>query len=104
MKAYLSLLALASAALAKELPKDEVRGAELYDSGKVHEALMAKKHASFNRQRALGRYASAQYQELDFTECQNGKAVAVKGDANNTFNCNAVSILPYPSYTLELAG
>lgn len=30
-------------AFGREMPKDEVRGAELYDSGVVHEALMNRK-------------------------------------------------------------
>ena len=40
---YVSLGAFAATALAKELPKDEIKGSLLYDSGKVHMELMAKK-------------------------------------------------------------
>lgn len=41
----LSILAfLCSVTWAKEMPVDEVRAAELYDSGIVHESIMAAKH------------------------------------------------------------
>ena len=40
---YVSLGAFAATALAKELPKDEIKGSLLYDSGKIHMELMAKK-------------------------------------------------------------
>jgi hypothetical protein len=38
--------AMAAPALGREMPKDEARGRELYDSGIVHEELMAKKMVS----------------------------------------------------------
>lgn len=39
----LAFLAASRSTFAKELPVDEVRAAELYDSGYMHEELMARK-------------------------------------------------------------
>ena len=38
-----AVLAFGSVAVAKEMPVDEVRAAELYDSGLQHETLIANK-------------------------------------------------------------
>ena len=44
----LGVIALAvSTAFAKELPKDEVKGAELYDTGIIHEQLINAKLVSY---------------------------------------------------------
>jgi hypothetical protein len=44
-----AILSLAAIAAAKEMPKDEVKGAELYDSGIRHANNMALKHVSTRR-------------------------------------------------------
>lgn len=43
----LGLAALAGVAHSKELAKDEVKAAELYDSGIIHERIMSNKHVCF---------------------------------------------------------
>jgi hypothetical protein len=43
-----ALFSLAAIAAAKEMPKDEVMGAELYDSGIRHANNMALKHVSIS--------------------------------------------------------
>jgi hypothetical protein len=46
-----ALLSLSALAAAKEMPKDEVKGAELYDTGIRHANNMALKHVSFTAPR-----------------------------------------------------
>jgi hypothetical protein len=43
-----ALLSLSALVAAKEMPKDEVKGAELYDTGIRHANNMALKHVSFS--------------------------------------------------------
>jgi hypothetical protein len=43
-----ALFSLAAIAAAKEMPKDEIMGAELYDSGIRHANNMALKHVSIS--------------------------------------------------------
>jgi hypothetical protein len=42
-----SLALLATVASAKEMPVNEEKAARLYDSGKVHESIMARKKVRF---------------------------------------------------------
>jgi hypothetical protein len=35
---------------------------------------------------------SSRYPELGYTPCENGFAAGVRGDVNNTFKCNNVSM------------
>lgn len=50
------------------------------------------RQAQWNSELAAGLLDSAQYPELSYTPCVDGLATAIPGDANNTFQCNNVSI------------
>ncbi|KAK8246283.1 hypothetical protein HDK90DRAFT_407549 [Phyllosticta capitalensis] len=92
------LATLLGVALSKEMAQDKVKAAALYKTGIIHSRIMTNKHATFDRQRAAGAYASAQYPELGYTECVDGLAVAISGDANNTFRCNNVDLYHFLSH------
>lgn len=97
-RAGVSLLALLSPVLAKEMPVDEELAITRYDSGIVHEELMAKKMRSWDRQREAGLMNSALYPELGYTECNDGIAEAIKGDRNNTFRCSNADLYHFLSH------
>lgn len=48
--------------------------------------------AQWNSELAAGLLESSQYPELSYTPCIDGLATAIPGDANNTFQCNNVSV------------
>ncbi|CAI6096704.1 unnamed protein product [Clonostachys chloroleuca] len=84
-----SAVALSAAVptLGKELPKDEQRAAELYDSGYIHEKLIETKIAHWEAEEAAGLMDSTQWPRLNYTKCINGKAEAVPGNPLLTFKC-----------------
>ncbi|KAA8627598.1 hypothetical protein PtrSN002B_007754 [Pyrenophora tritici-repentis] len=83
-----ALLSLSALAAAKEMPKDDFKAAELYDSGIRHANNVALKKESWARQEAAGMYKSAQYAEIkDKVECVNGTAIT----GNDVFRCQNVS-------------
>lgn len=89
------LLATAFSALAaaKELPKDPVRAAQLYDSGIKHMNNIALKEETFARQEQSGAYNSAQHAAIEGPlKCTNGVVEAKPGDKNYTFKCNNVDL------------
>ncbi|KAL1597800.1 hypothetical protein SLS60_008287 [Paraconiothyrium brasiliense] len=87
-----ALLSLSALVAAKELPKDEVKGAQLYDSGIKHANNVALKRESWAKHEANGVYASEQYAEIaDFVACSNGTAKS----GTDTFRCKNVSF-PLP--------
>ncbi|CAG8957869.1 hypothetical protein HYFRA_00000209 [Hymenoscyphus fraxineus] len=88
MLALSTLALICSVAWAKEIPVDEDRSARMYDSGLVHESIMAAKHKTWAKAEASGAMNSAQYPELGYTPCVNGVAAAIPGDANNSFRCS----------------
>jgi hypothetical protein len=91
MKSFAGLSVLASAALVGANKYSEAE----YDSGKVHEAIMEAKFATWDRQRAAGAFDSEQYPSVDEKiECIDGLVTVVEGDANNTFRCNNVCSYP----------
>ncbi|KAG7126399.1 hypothetical protein HYQ46_010483 [Verticillium longisporum] len=61
-------LTAASVSFAKELPKDEARAAELYDSGKMHETIMGKKKAFWKSEIDSGMIDSSQWPQLNYTK------------------------------------
>ncbi|PSN61773.1 hypothetical protein BS50DRAFT_651183 [Corynespora cassiicola Philippines] len=96
MFARSAILSLAALAAAKELPKDEVKAAELYDSGIKHANNMALKMETFGRQEAAGVYASEQYREVaDFVACSNGTAVT----DTDTFKCDKIDLYHFLSHS-----
>jgi choice-of-anchor B domain-containing protein len=90
-----ALLSLSALVAAKEMPKDELRAAQLYDSGIRHENNVALKKESWARQEAAGMYNSAQYAEIkDKVECLNGTAVT----GNDVFQCKNIDLLHFLSH------
>lgn len=102
MKYVAALTALAAAAFAKEIPKDPERAAELYDSGIMHERIMADKNEQWDQQEQMGvlnSLAGPQFPELPFAQCNDGLASPVPFGGDNTtygrnFRCKNVSIVP----------
>ncbi|KAK8868445.1 hypothetical protein PGQ11_007023 [Apiospora arundinis] len=89
------LLALALAVQGRELPKDEVIGAELYDTGIIHDRLMAKKIAHWESQEAMGAMNSSVWPRLDYTKCVDGFAEAVPGDPLHKFKCKNIDLYDF---------
>ncbi|CAG8956885.1 hypothetical protein HYFRA_00012340 [Hymenoscyphus fraxineus] len=95
----LGALALtASTVFGKEIPKDEVVGAELYDSGIKHQRIRNAKLAHWRAEKAAGRMASSQYPKLGYTPCVNGIAEAIPGDAAHTFRCKNTDLYSFISH------
>ncbi|KEY65503.1 hypothetical protein S7711_09293 [Stachybotrys chartarum IBT 7711] len=88
-------LTAASVAMAKELPKDELRAAELYDSRTIHRENMARKKANWLAENATGILNSANWPELGYTRCVNGLAEAIPGDPLHTFRCRNFDLLHF---------
>ncbi|KAM0322000.1 hypothetical protein ACHAQA_009741 [Verticillium albo-atrum] len=87
-------LSAASAAMAKEMPKDQAK-AVAYDSGAVHHANMEHKLAYWEEQRIVGALDSTQFPRLNYTKCINGKAEAIAGDPMNTFACKNMDLYDF---------
>ncbi|KAF2473621.1 uncharacterized protein BDR25DRAFT_216857 [Lindgomyces ingoldianus] len=93
------LLSLAALVAAKELPKDLVKAAQLYDSGIRHANNIALKMETFARQEAAGRLNSDLYPEIKgVVECINGTAIVEPGNANMTFRCNNIDLYHFLSH------
>ncbi|KAF2179488.1 hypothetical protein K469DRAFT_595703 [Zopfia rhizophila CBS 207.26] len=89
------LLTLSALAGGKELPKDEVKAAKLYDSGIKHMNNIALKEETFARQEAAGKYDSSQYAEIKgLVECVNGTAKT----STDTFRCNNIDLYHFLSH------
>lgn len=92
-------LLLPGAAVAQEKEVRPHIALEQYESGEVHNRLMAKKKTSWDSQRAAGRLESSQYPELGYTACTDGIAEAIPGDKNNTFRCNNADLYHFLPHT-----
>ncbi|KAM0322522.1 hypothetical protein ACHAQA_009368 [Verticillium albo-atrum] len=92
-------LTAASAVMAKELPKNEERAAELYDSGFIHEQMMAKKMAYWHAEFEAGLLESSQWPRLNYTKCVNGYAEAIKGDPLHKFKCKNVDLYDFINHS-----
>jgi hypothetical protein len=95
MKYSLALAAFAAAAVAKEMPRDAERHAELYESGVMHERIMAAKSEQLSHDQQMGVMSSMAgpvYPELPFAQCKNGTAVPFRGNTAISFRCNNVCI------------
>ncbi|EEY16551.1 conserved hypothetical protein [Verticillium alfalfae VaMs.102] len=88
-------LAAASVSFAKEMPKDEARAAELYDSGKMHETIMGKKKAFWKSEIDSGMIDSSQWPRLNYTKCVDGKVAAIPGDPHHTFRCKNMDLYDF---------
>lgn len=100
MKYATAILALAAGSFAKEIPKDPERAAELYDSGVMHERIMADKNEQWDLQAQMGvlnALDGPQFPELPFAQCKNGLAAPFdpfqSNNASTKFRCNNVSLL-----------
>lgn len=106
MKEFVSLLGLVIATLGKEIPKDPIRAAELYDSGIMHERIVHAKEAfwaadiaKFQSSR-VGALADVDpWPELHFAQCKNGKAVPFRDEPNNYYRCNNINLHHFLSHT-----
>jgi hypothetical protein len=87
--------ALSAAAMAAEMPVDEFRAAELYDSGLMHQKVMEKKIAHWEAEMAAGVMAPSLYPRLNATKCVNGVAEAIPGDPLHTFRCKNFDLLDF---------
>ncbi|KAK3380444.1 hypothetical protein B0T24DRAFT_615420 [Lasiosphaeria ovina] len=85
----------AAVAAAKELPKDERLGFEVYDSGAKMDEIMAIKLEHWQAELAAGAWNSSQWPRLGYTKCVNGVAEAIKGDPLNTFRCKNVDLYDF---------
>jgi hypothetical protein len=93
MKYSTAFLAFAATVFAKEIPKDPKRAAELYDSGKMHEMIMAAKAEQLHVESEMGvlnSLAGPDYEELHFAQCKDGKAVPFRDRPNFFFRCKNV--------------
>lgn len=104
MKFHLALCLPVLAAAAK-YSKDD------YASGQVHMDSIARKQASWARQRESGEMDSSQYtswdkwgrkgnwrQRRDHVPCVNGQAVVERGNPNQTFSCNGLDLYDFKSH------
>ncbi|KAK2814042.1 hypothetical protein FQN50_000446 [Emmonsiellopsis sp. PD_5] len=93
-----SAVALASAKF--DFPSNRELTTEMYDSGEVHESIMAAKHSTWDRNRAAGKFKSEQYPSLkkNRVKCKDGLAIVEKGNANQTFKCDNIDLLDFKSH------
>ncbi|CRK25822.1 hypothetical protein BN1723_013708 [Verticillium longisporum] len=92
-------LAATSAVMAKELPKNEELAAELYDSGVIHEQMMAKKMAHWTAEFEAGLLQSSKWPRLNYTKCVNGYAEAIKGDPLHKFKCKNIDLYDFINHS-----
>ncbi|KAK3377437.1 hypothetical protein B0H63DRAFT_477199 [Podospora didyma] len=86
--------------LARELAPDAAL-ARVYASGEVHQELMDKKIASWEKQKLSGALDSTQYKSKPTSaavRCKNGTAQVIPGDPLNTFRCNNVDFYDFVSH------
>ncbi|KAF2263298.1 hypothetical protein CC78DRAFT_554079 [Lojkania enalia] len=89
-------LSLSAIAAAREMAKDEVKAAQLYDSGIRHANNIALKHESWAKHEQAGAYESSKYAEIaDFVECVNGTAIT----ASDTFKCKNIDLYHFLSHS-----
>ncbi|KAM9882417.1 hypothetical protein VDGL01_03596 [Verticillium dahliae] len=92
-------LAATSAVMAKELPKNEELAAELYDSGVIHEQMMARKMAHWTAEFEAGLLQSSKWPRLNYTKCVNGYAEAIKGDPLHKFKCKNIDLYDFINHS-----
>ncbi|KAF4907578.1 hypothetical protein CGCF415_v007331 [Colletotrichum fructicola] len=85
----------AVAVQARELPKDEARAAEFYDSGVIHERLMAKKISHWEAEEAVGLMNSSQWPRLGYTKCIDGYAEAIPDSPLHKFKCKNMDLYDF---------
>ncbi|KAI3391414.1 hypothetical protein diail_7365 [Diaporthe ilicicola] len=102
MKSALAFLApaMAAAVSLKTLLGESEITKEMYQSGKVHEAIMEYKMDEWEQRRADGAYNTSQFiQSLPApVKCVNGQAVAVPGDRLQTFRCSNLDLQDFKTH------
>ncbi|KAH7324564.1 hypothetical protein B0I35DRAFT_388417 [Stachybotrys elegans] len=81
------LSAAVAPAWGREVPVDEERAARLYDSGVIHDELMAMKMNHWQSEANMGLMDASAFPRLNYTRCVNGIAEAIPGDPLHTFRC-----------------
>lgn len=100
MRCVFAVSALVALASSKEMPKDPVRAAALYDSGVLHERIMAEKESGWKANSlTFNRMGGPQYPELHFAQCRDGKAVPFRDEKDNFYRCNNVNLHHFLSHT-----
>ncbi|EXF75539.1 hypothetical protein CFIO01_06275 [Colletotrichum fioriniae PJ7] len=79
----------------RELPKDEARAAELYDSGIIHDRLMSAKIAHWEAEEAVGLMNSSQWPRLGYTKCVDGYAEALPDSPLHNFRCKNMDLYDF---------
>ncbi|KAL2262646.1 hypothetical protein VTK26DRAFT_571 [Humicola hyalothermophila] len=85
---------------AKEVQPNAVTS-QLYDSGIVHQELVALKMATWERQALRGAMDSSQYKSRvgsGAIRCENGVAKVIPGDPLNEFRCNKIDFYDFVSH------
>ena len=90
-----ALTAAAVPVLGREMPVDEVKAARLYDSGVIHDRIMAKKIAHWEAEEAAGILDSTQWERLNYTKCVDGFAEAIPGSAVHKFKCKNMDLYDF---------
>lgn len=91
-----ALLSLSALAAAREMSKDTVKAAKLYDSGIKHMNNIALKEEVWAAQEQAGVYESSQYAEIaEFSECLNGTVVT----GANKFRCKNIDLYHFLSHS-----
>ena len=100
----LALMAFAPLVASKEIPKDTARAAELYDTGVMHERIMAEKEAEWSANSfRLNAEDGPQYPELHFAQCKDGKSIPFRDQNTTFFRCNNVSLAKSVTYLFKSA-
>ena len=83
---FVALALVATVFAQHERPKDEQLAKEVFDSGRKHMSLMERKESGWAAKRDTGAFDSSNLKAIDeVVKCVNGTAVAVEGDALQTF-------------------
>lgn len=90
-----ALTAAASTAMAKEMAKDTLRAAELYDSGNMHAWNMERKLEMTFAQAEAGMLNSSVWPRLGYTKCEDGVAQAIPGDPLHGFKCKNIDLYDF---------
>jgi hypothetical protein len=91
-----AVIGFAAVVLAKEIPREPLRHAELYESGVMHERIMMLKEEHWAQNRIDGVFntaAAAYYEELHFAQCRDGKSIPFRDQPDKFFRCNNVCYL-----------
>ena len=103
MKYSIGLLALASLAVGKEIPRDPARHAALYESGLMHQRVLNDKLEFWAEQNLeieakaatarVGRISAAAidpFPEEHFAQCRDGKSIPIRDQPTKFYRCKNV--------------